>query len=182
MSESERRQAEVGRVEAEGVRVDAEAVREEHEDRRRMREGGPDNNVEGEPAGTTGRVEAEAAREETLRTWLKRYATIIAMTVGFVSLIPTAIFGIFLYATVEKLDGEIADRCEDSAVNRDALRVTILRSFKNLGYAYDEATGKVVPSGTPLAYYATHPEERSDQLAGLIESVERFPAIDCDNT
>lgn len=184
-AEEDRVDAEVGegghaleesRVEAEASRVRAEIEREERENRRRIAEGGPDNHF---TPGTPGRIEAEAKREQNLRKWLARYATLIALGVALIALIPTAVFGVFLYRTVEKLDNEIASRCEDAAVNRDAIRQTLLRSFANLGYMYDEKTGSAVLFNKPLAYYLTHPDERQEQLDALLASVKRFPSVDC---
>jgi hypothetical protein len=157
---------ELGRVQAEEGRVIAEAGREERENRRRIAEGGPDNHL----SDATGRVEAEEEREENLRKWLGRYATIIALAVAFVALIPSMV-GLLL------LHREINSRCEDAATNRVAIRQTIIDGLKSLGYQY--VNGKIVEDGPPLDYYVLHPDERASQLVKTEATLRRFKEVHC---
>lgn len=167
---------ELGRVQAEEARVAAELEREERENRRRIAEGGPDQHVEGNEM-LFGRVEAEEKREANLRKWLGRYATLIALAVAFIALIPSLVGGIFLYHTVQKLDREIEVRCGDGETNRAAIRQSIIDGLSTLGYAYEG--GQIVPDGPPLDYYATHPDERAAQLEKTKASLDRFPEVHC---
>lgn len=174
------RALELGRVQAEEQRVAAEAVREEQENRRRINEGGPDNNVEGEPPGTTGRVEAEEKRESAARLAYLRMATLVAIPVVLVSMIPWGVAYVLLDRADQRLSREILKRCEDSAVNRNAIRLTVIEGLPTLGYRYDPDTGKIVPAGEPtVSYYATHERERAEALARSESALQRFPAIDC---
>lgn len=162
---------ELGRVQAEEARVVAEDEREEHEVRRRIAEGGPDQHVPGNTE--TGRVEAEQKREESLLKWLRRWAVLIALTVAFVSLIPSAV-GLVL------LKREIDHRCDDSSVNRNAIRESAIDSLTTIGYRYDKSTNTIVRAGRPtVSYYVTHEEERNQALARSRRLLDRFPIIDC---
>lgn len=160
---------ELGRVQAEEGRVEAEAEREEQENRRRIAEGGPDQHVPGNTM-LHGRVEAEAVREANLRKWLKRYATIIALTVALIALIPSAV-GLVL------LKREVNHRCTDAALNRTAVRVTILDGLASLGYIYHD--GQIVTEGNPIAYYVEHPDERERALQRTKKALDRFKPIEC---
>lgn len=159
---------ELGRVQAEEARVEAEVEREQHEVRRRIAEGGPDQHVPGNVE--TGRVEAEEKRQQNARKLYGRVAALIALPLAFVSLIPSVV-GLVL------LKREVDNRCRDSAVNRTAIRGSVVDSLSALGYIYKD--GKVVPHGKPLAYYLEYPDERAQVLQNTRATLDRFPPISC---
>ena len=177
MSERDREVAEEGRVEA-------ETERQEHETLRRTAEGGPANPddleqgrveaEEGRAAAETVRIEAESVRviAEDKRASLRDLAIAIAPFFAFLSLIPSLV-GLYL------VNNESNQRCQDSQLNRQAIRDTVLNSFAALGYRYDEKTKKAVEIGGELAYYKEHPGERADALERTLAAVERFPPISC---
>jgi len=156
--------------EAERAREEAEAAREAREDRRRIAEGGPDQHVPGNVA-LYGRVEAEADRQRSARVMYQRVAVLIALPLALVALIPSVV-GLVL------LGREIEHRCGDAAVNRVAIRASVIDSLHSLGYQYTD-DGEIVAAGRPLDYYVTHPEERAEALAQTKAALERFPPIKC---
>lgn len=109
----------------------------------------------------------------TMRQQYGRIAILIALPVAFIALIPSSV-GLFLLA-------RYADHnCTAAQANRAAIRQTLLATFVQLGYRYDEKLGKAVPDGKPLAYYVEHPGEAARALKLAVETVERFPPITCD--
>lgn len=169
---------EEARADAERGRVEAEDEREAHEVRRRISEGGADQHVPGNEE--TGRVEAEEARGKAehrravlARTSYLRIATLVALPVALIALIPSVGGVVWLKRDVDR-------RCVDSAVNRDAIRLTVLDGLPTLGYRYDADTNKIVLSGKPpIDYYVTHEQERDDAVARARVQLDRFPPIDC---
>lgn len=171
---------ELGRVQAEEAREAAETERQDHELRRRSAEGGPDNHVEGEPPGTTGRVEAEEERQHAYRSLYRRVAVLVALPIALAVAVPAIGAFIAQGRTIDRLDREIALRCTDTSLNRGAIRQTVIDSLPTLGYRYNPDTGGVTPSKEPpIAYYRTHEDERQAALDRTIRVLDRFPPIEC---
>ena len=151
--------------EAERGREEAEVAREEHERKRQVAEGGNDQQV-------YGRVEAEHDRQRNARLMYQRVAVLIALPLALVALVPS-LLGLFL------LHREVEHRCTDAAINRTAIRQSVIDNLHTLGYEYTE-DGKVVPSSTPpLDYYRSHPDERASALVQVKATLDRFPPVDC---
>lgn len=73
-----------------------------------------------------------------------------------------------------------AQVCYDSAINREAIRDSLKRSFTNLGYRWDEKEQDAVFVGPPsLAYWSEHPGEIPSQLERLRQELDGFPRIVC---
>jgi hypothetical protein len=174
-----------GREDAERGRVSAETERERREALRRIGEGGPEQHVPGHAFSEEGRVEAEAGRvaaeerRSDLRHFYARIAASIALPLAFIALLP-ALVGIWMVDNEgERLDAEIQQRCEDAQLNRAAIRETLLNSFSNLGYRFDEDTQTAIPVGGELDYYRDHPEERDRVLKDAMRALTRFPRVEC---
>lgn len=133
------------------------------------------------------REQAELRRQQAMDGMYAKFATLVALPLAFVALIPSLIGVVVvdrqndkLRAVISRLDREVASRCEDGRVNRDAIRQSVFEGLLTLGYRYNAATDKIEPFGQPLDYYAAHPEERQAALDRTIASLNRFPAINCD--
>lgn len=115
-----------------------------------------------------------------MRLSYARVATLIALPLALISLIPSMVGLITLRHHATELELEVQARCEDSRVNRDAIRSTITDGLPTLGYRYEEEAGDIVPHGPPIDYYRTHPEEREQALARSRAALDRFPPIHCE--
>lgn len=106
------------------------------------------------------------------RTYAK-VAALIALPVALVALIPSLV-------GIELLRREVQHRCMDAAVNREAIRATVIDGLPTLGYRYDPETQLIFTAGKPtVEYYATHPAERQDALERTKTVLARFPTIAC---
>lgn len=105
-----------------------------------------------------------------LRTLYGRVATLIALPLALVALLPSVIFGIYLQR-------QNHERCIDAALNREAIRSTVIDGLKPLGYAY--ADGAIVEKGKPIDYYRTHEAERQQALERTRLVLRRFPSVTC---
>ena len=74
---------------------------------------------------------------------------------------------------------EVEAQCAEARLNREAIREQILGSFESVGYRYDPETESLIETGSELAYYREHPDEREDQAQDLIVAIERFPPVQC---
>lgn len=116
--------------------------------------------------------EEEARRGDTIRHHYRRIALLIALPVALIALIPSTA-GLVILA-------RYADHnCKVGQANRDAIRATLLGTFINLGYRFDEETNAPAPAGKPLAYYAEHPGERKRALEQAVATLALFPPITC---
>lgn len=164
---------EQGRVQAERDRVQAEEERQATELRRRIAEGGPDNNVPGEPPGTIGRVEAEEHRVAAARKIYVRVAALIALPLAVIALVPSLVGMAWLHREIDR-------RCEDAAENRASIRQTTIDGLPTIGFRYSPDTDSIVPNGAPtIEYYRAHDAERLDALERAQATLDRFPVIRC---
>jgi hypothetical protein len=114
----------------------------------------------------------ETIHKRNARLMYQRIAVLIALPIAFVALIPSLLGLLLLHREVER-------RCTDAAINRAAIRASVIDNLRTLGYEYTE-DGEVVPSRTPpLAYYRSHPAERAAALAQTKVTLDRFPKINC---
>lgn len=99
-----------------------------------------------------------------------------------------AVYVIFFAALVIGLKGQwdLNHRlCEETQLNRGAIRDALKRGFGNLGYRYDDELERVVDFGpkgeplVPLAYYRDHPQERKRIRRQLEQELEFFAPIAC---
>ena len=75
----------------------------------------------------------------------------------------------------------VAEVCQGSATNREAIRDSLKRGFTGLGYVWDEDTQEPKKVGPPaLSYWKEHPEEVPGQLDRLRQELDGFPPINCD--
>lgn len=127
------------------------------------------------------RVVAEEHRANSRVVAYRRIAVLIALPLALVAMIPGLVGYIGVKRQADNLASEVHNRCHDAAVNRSAIRATLINSFKNLGYTYDEETGHAVVTGPPLDYYLAHPEEREAQLQAALNTIRLFPPINCNS-
>lgn len=117
--------------------------------------------------------------QRSMRRVYARVATLIALPLALIALIPSMVGLVAQQHHTARLEQEVRDRCEEGRVNRNAIRSTITDGLPALGYRHDPETGRVVRTGRPIDYYATHPAERQAALARAVAALQRFPAIDC---
>lgn len=159
----------------EAERQQAEAVRQEQEKRRQNAEGG-DN---GDELQETGRVEAEGERvsAEDMRVLrdkrlLPRISVLVALPLALIALTPSVIGLVLLHR-------EVSHRCHDTALNRAAIRDTVLGGLPGIG-AKATNNGGIVKAGTPtVAYWRDHPGERDKAITNARNTLGRFPGIGC---
>ena len=197
IAEHDRVDAEIGEGGSllEESRVRAEEQRVELELNRRIAEGGPDQHVLGNVL--PGRVEAEEARviaeekrEVSANQVYRRVTGLWAMRVVLICLVPFIVFGIFLYrdnqrldVTIDKLEAEIALRCQTAAENRGILRSLIANGLESLGYTFDTTHPDqyVVNAKGPIDYYKTRPKERREALHRTLRILKTaVPPIVCE--
>lgn len=180
IAEKGREEAELGRAAAETSRVTAESDRliaegpiaARTEQSRVEAETGRVDTEDGRVTAEGGRVNAEAIRKENARNVYRRVMTLFALPVALVAILPTVIFGISLHR-------EITTRCDDAAINRTAIRGSIINGLGSLGYRYDDETGTAIEDGKPLDYYTTHEAERKQALNNALITLRSFPLIKC---
>ena len=122
--------------------------------------------------------EAEALHEENPyfrgRPVYSRGPIIVSLLIAYLICFSASVGGLYWQWT------DLQKQCDESAVNREAIRDSLKRSFSNLGYIWLEERQEAIKVGPPaLDYYREHPHEIGPQVDRLRQELDGFPPIIC---